>query len=238
MWLRIGLVGGVLLGSLACVAVAQEAAPKPASQDRVEMVKQSFATSQAALRQYGWVETVALSLSGEEKVRQQYQCYYGAEGKLQKVPVAADAKEDKKRGLRGKAVESKKAELEASLKEATALLGQYAPLDPVRIQAAKAAGNVSVSTPDAAGRIRVTLKDYLKPGDQVVVAVDAAKNTLQAVSIASYVEKDKAKNPVTATVSYAALGDGTIYPATETMEISAQKLKVDVQNSGYHKQAQ
>jgi hypothetical protein len=233
MRLKAGFFGGVLLALLAGAALAQ---PAP-SEDRVEMVKQSFATSQAALRQYGWVETIALSLSGEEKVRQQYQCYYGAEGKLQKVPVAADAKEDKKRGLRGKVADSKKAELETAIKDATALLDQYTPLDPAKLQAAKAAGNVSVSTPDAKGRAHVTVKDYLKPGDQVVVEVDATKNTLQSVAISSFVEKDKAKSPVAAKVSYAALADGTIYPATQTLDLTAQKLKVDVQNSGYKKQS-
>ena len=229
MWLRMSLTSGALLAALACTAVAQPAAPE----DRIEMVKQSFAASQAALRQYEWVETVALSLSGEEKVRQQYQCYYGAEGKLQKVPVAADAKEGKKRGLKAKAVESKKAELEASLKGAMALLDQYSPLDPARIQAAKAAGKVSVSVPGADGRVRVTIKDYLKPEDQVVVEVDTAKNALQSVAITTAMEQEKAKSPVAAKVTYAALEDGTTYPAKKTLEMSAQKLKVDVQNSGY-----
>jgi hypothetical protein len=231
MWLRSGLAGAVILGSLACGAVAQEAAPP--AQDRVEMLKQSFAASQQALRQYEWVETVALSLSGEEKVRQQYQCYYGAEGKLQKVPVAADAKEDKKRGLRGKAVESKKAELEASLKAAVALLQQYAPLDPAKIQAAKAAGNVSVSVPGADGRIRVTIKNYLKPGDEIVAEVDGTKNTLQSVSISSFVEEKAAKSPVSAKVTYAELPDGTSYPAKQALGISAQSLTVNIDNTGY-----
>jgi len=56
------------------------------------MVKGSFAASQKALRSYQWVQTVGLSIGGEEKVKQQYTCYYGAEGNLQKVPLAADAK--------------------------------------------------------------------------------------------------------------------------------------------------
>jgi hypothetical protein len=234
MWLRMSLVGGVLLGSLAGVAVAQESAPSP--QDRVEMVKQSLVASKAALKQYEWVETVALSLSGEEKVRQQYRCYYGAEGALQKVPLAADAQEAKKRGVRGKVAESKKAELQASLKAAVDLLHQYSPLDPARIQAAKAAGNVSVSLPGADGRVRITIKNYLKPEDEVGVEADAAKNTLQVVSITSFVEQAKEKSPVSAKVTYAALADGTLYPAKEVLEISVQKLKVDVQNSGYRKQ--
>jgi len=225
--LKTGILSAILVGSLSCIAMAQEPAP-----DRIELVKQSFVTSQAALRSYEWIETVALSLSGEEKMKQQYTCYYGAEGNLQKVPVAADAKEDKKRGLRGKAVEAKKAELEASLKSATALLAQYTPIDPAKIQAAKAAGNISVSVPDQAGRVRVTIKSYLKPGDEVEVAVDGAKNTLQGVSINTFLDE---KSPVTAKVTYSALTDGTLYPASQDLDVKAQSLTVNIQNSGYKK---
>jgi hypothetical protein len=221
-----------------CVAAAQEGATTTDAKDRIAMVKQSFATSQAALKQYQWVETTALSLSGEEKVRQQNTCYYGADGGLQKVPVAADAREDKKRGLRGKVVESKKAELEASLKDAMALLHQYAPLDPAKVQAAKDAGNVSVSAPSASGVVRLTIKNYLMAGDQVDIDMDATKNTLQAVSISSFVGQAKDKSPVAGKVSYAALADGTLYPAKESVEVSAKSLKVDIQNSGYLKKTQ
>jgi len=238
MRFRMFFVGATLLGSLACAAAAQEAAPADTPEARIEMVKQQFAASKAGLKQYEWVETVALSLSGEEKVRQQYQCYYGAEGALQKIPVAADAKEDKKRGLRGKVVESKTAELEGALKAAVSLLQQYAPLDPAKINAAKAAGNVSISVPDASGRVRVTIKNYLKPGDQVEVELDTAKNVLAGVSIASVLEQAQTKSPVAAKVGYAALGDGTLYPAKTALEISAQSLKVDLQNSGYKKKVQ
>jgi len=235
MFLRMSLAGGALLVSLASVAVAQE--PTISPQDRVELVKQSLVASKTVLKQYEWIETVALSLSGEEKVSQQNTCYYGAEGGLQKVPVAASAKEEKKRGLKGKAIESKKAELQASLKAAVGLLQQYTPLDPAKIQAAKAAGNVSVSLPTPDGSVKITIKNYLKPGDEVGIELDAAKNTLKAVSIASFVEEKKEKSPVSASVSYAALADGTPYPAKEALDIPAQKLNVVITNSGYKKKA-
>ena len=118
------------------------------------------------------------------------------------------------------------------------LLQQYAPLDPAKINAAKEAGNVSISLPDAAGRVRVTMKNYLKPGDQVEVELDTAKNVLAGVSIASVLEQAQTKSPVAAKVGYAALGDGTLYPAKTALEISAQSLKVDLQNSGYKKKVQ
>ena len=247
MWIKAAIVSGALLSSFACAALAQEATPAaPAApavtavtpEARVAALKESFVASKAALKQYGWIETTALSLGGEEKVRQQYQCYYGAEGALQKVPIAADAKEEKKRGLRGKAIEAKKEELSASLKSAVALLHEYAPLDPAKIQAAKDAGNLSVSIPTPEGTMKVIIKNYLKAGDEVAIDVDSAKNTVKALAISSYVgdAAAKDKSPVTAKVTYNALPDGTLYPAKETLDISAQGLKVDVQTSGYKKQ--
>jgi hypothetical protein len=224
---KVGMLCGALVGSLAFAAVAQEAS----TTDRVAMVKESLAASKTALRSYQWVQTVGLSVGGEEKVKQQYTCYYGAEGSLQKVPVAADAKEEKKRGLRGKVVESKKAEMQASLKSAMALLDQYTPIEPARIEAAKTAGNVSVSVPDKAGHVRVTIKSYLKAGDEVEMAVDGA--TLKGVKISSMLED---KSPVAASVTYAALPDGVQYPEAQALDLKSQNLSVKVKNSGYKKQ--
>jgi hypothetical protein len=225
------VVGAAMLGSLAWGAAAQEAAAP--AQDRVEMLKASFKASKEALKKYEWVETVAVSLKGEEKSRKEFRCYYGAEGKLQKVPIAADDTEKKKRGLRGKAVENKKEEIHATMKAATTLLRQYVPLDPAKIEAAKAAGSLSTSTPSAEGLVRVTMKNYLKPGDEVVVDVDGTKNTLQGLAITSFVEDGQAKSPVFAKVTYAALPDGTLYPSRQSLELSAQSLKIDTETAGY-----
>jgi azurin len=97
----------------------------------------------AALRQYQWVETTAVSVRGEEKSRTQSTCYYGADGKLQKTPLGAPPQDEgrKPRGIRGKIVESKKEEMSEAAKEAVALVKQYVPPDPARIQAAKGGGS-------------------------------------------------------------------------------------------------
>ena len=58
-----------------------------AMEERVAALKQSVARDQQNIRQYEWIETTVITLKGEEKSRQQKQCYYGAEGSLQKVEV-------------------------------------------------------------------------------------------------------------------------------------------------------
>jgi len=66
-------------------------------------------------------------------------------------------------GAAGKIVENKKEEISDAAKEAVALVKQYVPPDPARIQAAKDAGRLSIIPPDAKGMVAVVIKDYLKP---------------------------------------------------------------------------
>ena len=69
-------------------AAARGVAQTPPSPDQlVAALKQNMAESQKRLRQYEWIETTAISLKGEEKSRKQQRVYYGADGKLTKVPM-------------------------------------------------------------------------------------------------------------------------------------------------------
>jgi len=217
---------------------AAETPAAPTAEGRIEAVKEGLATSHAALKQYEWSQKVTVSLKGEEKARKDYKCSYGPDGKVKKVAEAAAGEEPKKkRGLRGKAAANKAEDIEAALKASMALLDQYSPLEATRLQAAKKAGHVSVSMPGADNRVRITIKNYLKPGDEVELELDGAKNTLQSVSISSAIEQADAKGPIHAKVTYAAMADGTLYPIQQSLDLKAKSIKIDVENSGYSKKA-
>ena len=144
-------------------------AQNPEVQQRVAALKQSAARNQQSIRQYEWIETTVISLKGEEKSREQKQCYYGADGSIQKVDVSQSPPPEQKRGLRGHVIAKKKAELTDYMKQAVALMKSYVPPDPERIQAVKDAGNVSVDLPGGGQAARVNLRNYAKPGDVIVV---------------------------------------------------------------------
>ena len=75
-------------GSSTSLPVARGVAQAPPTPDQmVATLKQNLAESQKRLRQYEWVETTAISLKGEEKSRKQQRVYYGADGKLTKLPI-------------------------------------------------------------------------------------------------------------------------------------------------------
>ena len=172
-------------------------------------------------------------MKGEVKSQTQASCYYGADGKVQKTPVVAPPPEEKKRGIRGKVVENKKAEISASMKEAVALVHQYIPPDPARIQAAKDAGRLTLTPPDPKGNVVVVIKDYLKPGDSLTINLNAAASLLTGLAEA-WMFTD-AKEAVGLKVTMSALPDGTVYAAQSNLDVTAQNLVVAIANSGHRK---
>ena len=231
---RFVTAGAISLLAATAIVAQQPAAPAGGT-DHVAAIKQSLGKSAAALKQYQWVETTVVSIKGEEKSRTQNNCFYGADGKVQKTPVAAAPAEDskKKRGLRGKIVENKKEEISESTKEAVALVKQYVPPDPARIQAAKDAGKLSTIPPDAKGMVAVVIKDYLKAGDSLTITVNAATDVISSVTVATFT--DSAKDAVGLKVSWGSFPDGTVYVATIHLDVAAQNLAVAIENTGYKK---
>ncbi len=223
------LVLFVTLAALGTMALA--AAQAPTSEERVAALKANLATSQTLLKQYEWIEVTVLSLKGEEKSRTEFRCYWGADGKVQKVPVGATPSTDKKRGLRGKIVEKKKGELGEYMDSAVELVKSYVPPDPARIEAVKSAGKMSL-TP-AGSRMRIDFADYQKPGDKLSVELDMAKNTLLGLTVASWL-KD-AQDVISLKAGFGSLNDGATYPAEITLSAPSQNLEVKITNSGYKK---
>jgi hypothetical protein len=207
-------------------------AQQPTPQEHVVALKASLAASQAILKQYEWVETTVVSLKGEEKSRQMNKCYHGADGKVQKIPLTTPPPAEKKRGLRGKIAESKKAELTDYMKSAVALVKEYVPPEPVLIQKAKEAGKVTVQ-PLSGQKARLTFTDYLKPGDSLALELDLASNRPVSAKVSTYL--DTKADAVTLDVRFSTLDNNATYAADITLNAPSKNLQVAVQNSGYRR---
>jgi len=195
-----------------------------------------LAASQAALKQYEWIETTVISIKGEEKSRKQERCYYGADGGVQKIEINASPEPAAKRGLRGRIVEKKKEELTDYMKQAVALVKSYVPPSPAKIQTAKDAGKVSIDVLEPGKRARLNFRDYEKPGDNLGVELNLANNHPLGLKVSTYL--DNAKDAVTLDVRMGQLNDGTTYPSDITLDVRAKNLTVTVKNSGYRKMTQ
>jgi hypothetical protein len=241
--LAVALFAGLMTAPVAGTSPAAQAAQTPEA--RVAALKQSLAEGQAKLRQYEWIETTTISLKGDEKSRTQLRCYYGADGKLQKLPVegapaAAPAPEAGGRGGRGgrvkkQVIENKKDDMKDYMEKAGTLIHKYVPPDPAAIQKVKDAKKLTV-TPADGGRVRLDLNDYLQPGDKLSVIINAATNTMAGLSVATYL--DKREDTVTLDVQFGALADGTSYQSQTTLEAKAKNIRVVIQNTGHKPLAQ
>jgi len=229
-------LGVLVSAALAAIVVAQT------PQERIAAAKDALAKNQAALRQYAWVESTTITLKGEVKKQEQKQCYYGADGKVQKTlipgkaPAAPPPQQARGRrgggAIKGAIVENKVEELTEYMQKAAALVGEYVPPDPARIKAAESAGNLSVQP--GAGATTLTIKNYLKEGDLLAIGFDPKAMALKTYTANSYVEKPK-EDDLALAVTFAQLTDGTSYPAQIVLDVKAKNVQVKIANSGYKK---
>jgi hypothetical protein len=212
-------------------------------QEKVAAFKESLAQNQAALKAYTWTEGTEISLKGEVKKQEQKKCSYGPDGKVQKTPVGGQSEqkqqqESKGGGRRGggavkKAVVKNKVEdLKDYMEKAAALIQEYVPPDPQKIQAAAAAGRVSAQP--GQGVTALTIKDYLKAGDSVIVGLDPSAKQIRSFKVQSYLDDPK-DDAVNLAVTFANLPDGTNYPQQTVLDVVKKQVKVKVTNSGYAK---
>ncbi len=234
------MVGAALLAMLSTLSAQQPAAqPAGGPQDHVAALKQSLGQGQALLRQYEWIETTVINFKGEEKSRKQNRCYYGADGKVQKVPLEqpkaqaqAESGRGGRRGGRVKAqiVENKKDEMKEYMEEAATLIHQYVPPGPPMIQAARDAGRISVS-PQPDGRVRITIPQYLQAGDSMSLDVDGAADRLLGLGVNTYLQKPE--DVVTLVVQMTTLPDGAQFAGQTTLDAKAKNIQVVITNSGH-----
>ena len=241
-WHQVSVIACVALLPLTAAPLLAQQPPAQAAggaQDSVAALKQSMQQGLAKIRQYEWVETTIISLKGEEKARKQNRCYYGADGKVQKVSLdPAPAQEPQQAGgggrrgarLKEKVVENKKDEMKEYMEQAAALVHSYVPPDPAKIAAAKDAGRIATN-PQAGKQVRLVISQYLKPGDALTLDLDAAANRVTGLGVNTYL--DKPDEPVTLAVQMNALADGALYAAQTTLDAKAKNITVVIQNSGH-----
>lgn len=229
-------VAGAAL-ALAALSEAQD------PQQKIAAVKQAAAKNQQALRSYTWIEKTEIAMKGEVKNTKLESCRYGPDGKVQKTPLSEpeEKQEDTPRGpkarmkaqAKSKVVEKKTGELKADMEAAGALVHQYLPPAPEKIQAAQAASKVTV-TPGAA--TVVTVADYLKAGDSLVLTLDPAAKALKQIAVDTW--KDDPSDKVTLAVQMQSLPDGTDYPGSIVLGVPSSHIEVRITNSNYQKIAQ
>jgi hypothetical protein len=172
------IVLSLAVSYFAVIVSAEQGDSEAAKQERIASLKQLLTKNRAALKQYTWTETTQISLSGEVKRQEEKQCQYGPDGNVQKTPIGErESQEQQARGrgrrggrLKKQIIEKKTGEMKDYMERVGALVREYVPPDPEKIQAAAAAGNIAMTRGQS--ETTITIKNYLKQGDSVTLGFD------------------------------------------------------------------
>jgi hypothetical protein len=226
---RLLVVGAVAIGSF--VANAPAFAQNTQLQEKLAAVKQIAAANQQALHQYQWTETTQLTLKGDPKPPSTNICRYGPDGQVQKTLISAPPQQPSGGRLKERIIEKKKAEMQQYMGDVKALLSQYVPPDPQKMQAAYQAGNASFN-PEG-GVMNLVFTNYAQQGDKMTLTFDTAAHKIVSVNVHTYMGQEK--DAVTLQVQMGSLPDGTNYVQQSVLNATAKELVVTTTNSNYQK---
>jgi hypothetical protein len=231
----LALCGAVALAGFSTSAVAQNAGGAGGAelQQKLMALKQSAAQNKQRLHQYQWVETQQITLKGEQKPQKVFQCSYGPNGQIQKIPMGEQAPPPEKRGLRGRIVEKKTDEMKDYMQQVQSLLSMYVPPNANLIQQAMQKHNVSIDKTLGSGVTELVFKNYAKTGDQMTLGFDATAKKIATINVNTYM--DNPQDAVTLSVQMASLPDGTNYSAQTNLNATAKQIQVMTTNSNYAK---
>jgi hypothetical protein len=235
-------ISKTLLAGFATVALAlfplaarPALAQNPELQQKLAEVKESAAANKQALSHYTWQENETIAIKGEVKDTKVSQVHLGPDGKPQKQEMEnmPQSSGGRQRGLAHHVKEKKGEEYKEYGQQIGALAQEYAQPDPERLQQAFQQGNVMLGSGGAPGQVKMVIKNYVKPNDQVTLIFNQQAKAIEGMQIHSYLSDPK--DAVTIAAQYAQLPDGTNHVSTMQINGVSKQLQVTTQNSDYHK---
>lgn len=210
------------------------AGPTSELQQRLAEVKEAAAANKQALAHYSWQQQETIAIKGNVKDTKMFQVHLGPDGKPQKVEMAnVPQSSGSGHGLRGHIKEKKKEEYQEYGEQIGALAQQYAVPDPQRLQQAYQQGNLMLASGGMPGEVKMIIKNYVKPNDQVTLLFNRQAKAIQGLEINSYLNDPK--DAVKISAQYSKLADGTNHVSTMQINGVSKDLLITTQNSNYQR---
>jgi hypothetical protein len=218
-------VAVVLLGLLVLMGVAVTA-QNLLTKDELAAIEHAELKNQTKLSHYTWQETQFISVNGEAVDYRQYAAKIGANGQYQRNLVTEHTGQEAAFEPKAKDQLSQYGPYAEQLCE---LANQYTSLNSERLNEADSRGELVLLRKD--DLINITIKDYLKPGDSLVMTVNQHTHRLVTVQAKSYLNDPQ--EAVTIQAEFAELPDGINHLATAEIGSASRHLRVKLTNWSY-----
>ena len=232
-------VSGALLACVfGCLAWAQTQ-PAPAFLSSTIQMLQEFAARNAAqLRAYQWIETTTATVDGHTRPAQKSLCHFGPDGSLVRTPL--DAQQNGSPQLKGgpvmRSIERKKMdEIKEEMAQVHEVTAMYLPLNPDNLIQAVRTRQVGFER-EPTGSTAVVLSNYAKQGDKVTFALDSTARQIQSISVKTFLSSQN--EPLSITLQFSRLEDGTVYPSITNIQAPSEQISITTLSSDFSKPVQ
>lgn len=201
------------------------------AQDKTQLALDIAEAQQANtknLMNYSWQRSSKVYMDGEEKLHQLVKVWFNSEGEMDGSVLSSESSVQKKRGVRGKMQQNKGEDLANLLAESVNLSLKYVFLSKGNWIDLMDKAEVNIED----GVVKIDAKDVLVQGDEVHYLIDESTKLFKSIALSSAV-KDK---PITATMDFKTMSDGTNHPDVTEIAIPSQSLKIKAENIDYIKQ--
>ncbi len=178
------------------------------------------------LKAYIWKRKSDVSLDGQKKLTIITEFSFDASGKLQATVVDAESNVKKKPGLRGRAQKNAAEDKAEYASKALELSLQYTYMS--KGQLLDFFSKATITKKDDGTIVAVAENVYVQ-GDKLTVHVDSKTNLFKHKEFTSLLGKD----PIDGQTEYALFSSGVSHVSGTTLNMPAQKMKIDAVNQDY-----
>ena len=178
-----------------------------------------MAENNKLLRQYTYKQRTEVMFKGEDRIVRINQVRFDPDGKRQ-LTLISETGGESKLGSHIPAIAKKREEMKDYVMRLSALVEQYFPVDPSKIQALLPNAEIA----PAGNLMSIKLRNYLKKGDSISLLLDPATRKLSRVELSTVLDKDS----VSMSTDMTAAPNGPNYPSLTTIKSPSKNLEIRI----------
>ena len=199
-------------------------------------LKSTLARSKAGLTMYTWQQQETVTVKGKTQKQELYEVEVSRDGRIERTPIRLPddaAPGTTQPGLREWMIQKKTKALDDYAQQIRELAQSYVPPDVQRLEEDLQQGELKLQSGTDPNEIRLTVHDYLKPGDNMILVLNRIGGQLRAIKVLSYLKNRE--DPVTVSAQFAELADGINYLSNMVANGSRKNVTIAIENLDHRK---
>ncbi|HEY4678995.1 MAG TPA: hypothetical protein VIJ01_17650, partial [Candidatus Angelobacter sp.] len=188
----------LIAAGFVCVLVGWLVLPAqgPTLEQQIAAIRATAAKNRAMLAEYTWQQQETISIKDKVQSQRLFEVQFGPDGRLRRtamdLPEGNLSQTEKEGGMQEWVTQKKKSAVMMSAQEVKEIADTYAQLNPESLRLAYEQGEIAAA-PNAprAGVKKLSIHNYVKAGDLVIMVFNEKNNEIQTLEVSSYLSDPK-----------------------------------------------